>query len=71
MQLVLIGHGNIIASGLGIVAAPLAAGLADTAGRCPEVAAGAAEVHFKVMGCFPEDLFKLRGRGAEQYHVTG
>ena len=71
VQLVLIVHGELIASVLRVVAGVFAAALAKAGGRRTEVRTGTAEVDVKLVGEIVEDLFKLRGLGADEHDVAG
>ena len=70
MQFVLVVHGQVVAELHGVVAGPLAARLADTAGRGAQVGTGAAEIETG-LGEFLEGGFELVGGGAEKNHVSG
>ena len=59
MQLILVGHGNVMAGSLGVIAAPFAACFTEAAGGGPQVTAGAAKVHADIMGELIENLFEL------------
>jgi len=71
VQLVLVVVGQGVADVLGVVAGEFAARLAQTVGRGAQVAAGAAEVRVELVGQVIEDLFELRGDGAQHDHVAG
>ena len=71
MQLVLIVHGELIASVLRVVAGVFAAGLAEAGSRGTQVGAGAAEVGFHFMRDLPENFFQLGGLGAQKHDVAG
>ena len=71
VQFVLVVLGQLVAHVLGVVAGIFAAGLTEAGFGGTQVGAGTTEVDVQLVGQVVEDLFQLRGLGAQEHDVTG